>query len=165
MKRPNYILIIPMVCVLLELMYMINLATVILPSEFTWAFNLILLPFNYDVIPIVDILLVLSIIVSLTIQFLFILWTSMEGIDECYTKGVGYLWVFLAFLGLMSFLLFAGLSEWYSQALKNSPRIGRLFLILGSTIAQISICVLTLGIGVFIILGDGRILRIKRISY
>jgi len=76
--------------------------------------KLIFSGFNFDAVPLIDILLILNTIVSLTVQLLLILWTSIEDSDEYYTKKIEYLWIILGCLFLTNILLFAAISEGYT---------------------------------------------------
>ena len=166
MIRLNYLVAIPVVCILLEFVHLINLVVILVNQEQIWMLNLIFSGFNVSAVPPLDILLISTIVISLTVQLLFILWTSMEEIDECYTKGIGYLWIILAFLVLAGFFMFAVISGWYSQVLKGFPRIGGFFLNLSNITAQVIFFILTFSIGIFLIIDDDdRSSRAKKLIY
>ena len=139
MIRLNYILTIPVVCILLEFIHIINLVAILIHHVYSWVLNLIYSGINFDAVPLVDILLILNIVVSLTVQLLLILWFSIDDSDEYYTRNIGYLWIILGCLFLTNILLFAAISEGYTLPLKSSPSIGSYLFILSSIIAQITI--------------------------
>lgn len=164
MMRLNYILTIPVVCILLEFIHIINLVAILIHHESIWVFNLIHSGINFDAVPLIDILLILNTAVSLTVQLLLILWFSIEDSDEYYTRKIGYLWIILAFLFLTNILLFTAISEGYTQTLKTFPSIGCYLFILGSIIAQITIFVLALGIGIFLVVNESKSSKVKRLN-
>ncbi len=111
MIRLNYILTIPVVCILLEFIHIINLVAILVQHEYTWMLKVIFSGFNFDAVPLIDILLILNTVVSLTVQLLLILWTSIEDSDDYYTRNIGYLWIILGCLFLTNILLFAAISK------------------------------------------------------
>ncbi len=164
MIRLNYILTIPVVCILLELIQIINLVAILIQHEYTWMLNLIYLGFNFDVVPLIDILLILNTVVSLIIELLLILWFSIEDSDDYYTRKIGYLWIILGCLFLTNILLFAAISDGYTLPLKSSPRIGSYLFILSSIIAQITIFLIALGIGIFLVVNESKSSKVKKLK-
>ncbi len=82
MIRLNYILTIPIVCILLEFTHILNLVAILIQHEYTWMLKLIFSGFNFDAVPLLDILLIFNTVVSLTVQLLLILWCSIEDSFE-----------------------------------------------------------------------------------
>ena len=161
MIRLNYVFTIPVVCILLEFIHIINLMLILVHNEYIWVLNLIYSGFNFDAVPLIDTLLILNTVVSLTVQLLLILWTSIEDSDEYYTRNIGYLWIILGCLFLTNILLFAAISEGYTLPLKSSPSIVSLFFISRSIIAQITIFVLGLIIGIFLVVNEDKFQKLE----
>ena len=121
MIRLNYLWAIPVVCILLESIHIINLVIILIYPEYIGVFNVLYSGFNFENIPPFDILFQLNIAIAITIQLLFLFWYSIEASYEKYTRNIGYLWISLGALFLTNILLFAAISEWYTLPVKNSP--------------------------------------------
>ncbi len=120
---------------------------------------------NFDAVPLIDILLILNTVVSLTVQLLLILWLSIEDSDEYYTRKIGHLWIILGFLFLTNILLFATISEGYTLTLKNSPNFDNYLVVVGNLIVQITIFVSSLFIGILMTVPENRPHKVKKVKF
>lgn len=148
MIRLNYLVAIPVVCILLESIHIINLVVILINPEYIWVFNVLYSGFEFDAVPPIDILFQLNIAVSITIQLLFIFWYSIEASYENYTRNIGYLWIILGGLFLTNILLFAVISEWYILPIKNSPTFDNYLVVVSCLITQLTIIISSLCIGI-----------------
>ncbi len=165
MIRLNYLWIIPVVCILLEFIHIINLVAILLYPEYIWVFKSIYLGINVDAVPPLDILLNLNIAVSIIVQLLFIFWYSIEDADEKYAGNIGYLWIILGCLFLANILLFAAISEWYTLPLKNSPSFDNYLVVVSNLIVQLTFFVSSLFIGILMVVPENKSSKVKKVKF
>ena len=165
MIRLNYILTIPVVCILLESIHIINLVAILVYPEYIWVFNVLYSGVNIDAIHPIDILLNLNIAVSIIVQLLFIFWYSIDDFDEKYAGNIGYLWIILGYLFLANILLLAAISEWYTLPLKSSPSLDSCLVLLSSIIVQATTFLSSLFIGILMVISENRSSKVKKVKF